>query len=188
MSPRHHVASCTFIRPAPLVHTASSQRMCIGPQSVQTGLVIHRRTVNDHTTTTQISDKQIQVGDLLPSTPPSGPLSAFNSDLNIRAKGKREKRSGNEETGRVNKTCKSIALHLGHRANVGSGCASTARKRMESTNPTSQEVGEGSGTGSAGLQLQRAVYINEPSTYVHQRLMLAFQKRYALSAHRNRNF
>lgn len=48
---------------------------------------------------------------------------------------------------------------------------------MESTNPTSQELGEGSGTGSAGLQLQRAVYINEPSTYVHQRLMLAFQKR-----------
>jgi hypothetical protein len=49
---------------------------------------------------------------------------------------------------------------------------------MESTKPASQEVGEGSGTGSAGLQ--RAVYINEPSTYVHQRLMLAFQKRYAL--------
>ncbi len=51
---------------------------------------------------------------------------------------------------------------------------------MESTKPASQEVGEGSGTGSAGLQLQRAVYINEPSTYVQQRLMLAFQKRCAL--------
>jgi hypothetical protein len=36
---------------------------------------------------------------------------------------------------------------------------------------------ESAEAGGGAPVVQRAVYINEPSAYVHQRLMLAFQKR-----------